>query len=643
MANGAHPFTRYCEWTTRSIGVLFPSDWRKKQDEAVASDELKDALRFTGLDLKPHQVSIGAWSAVLISFALGFAWTVILMLFEGSGTMGVTMGYVLFYGVFPTILLPLILLGWLVNYPKVLAKRQRTATLGRLPEVINYMAMSMRLNPSLDRAVEFAAENVGEPLGSSLRKVLWDVYMREHDTIEQAFLAFAEEWGKEADFEEFKRALYGVRASQLESTDEGRERALDKASETITLGTRQRIEEYANTLSGPSMVIFGIGVMLPLILGAMLPLSSMMSSSGGVGLFEMIVLFDVVFPTITIIYAWNVMGRRPGTSPPPMIADERSKRTRMLTLLVALLLGLGFGVVAWLIWPGMGAEHAGQRYLFSLVLLFSAALPISILLLAGSSGRMKRRAEVLSIENEFPDALFQIGSRIAEGKPVERAIRSVGLGFGAESPTGRLFQQLSHVLLITNCSLKEALFGSDGVLKDHPSQTVRASMQTVVEVSGKDAITAGRTIMGVSNYLRELRLVEQEVRIKLGETMGMMEVTGRIFAPLVLGVTGAIFFLVAGIAAELPSGAFSGGMDISGSSADLESASATALEFEAWQFVLILGTYLGALVGITSYFTAGIRSGEDWLERRHSYGISLIVGMVIFTLTAWFSQVIIGG
>ena len=67
------------------------------------------------------------------------------------------------------------------------------------------------------------------------------------------------------------------------------------------------------------------------------------------------------------------------------------------------------------------------------------------------------------------------------------------------------------------------------------------------------------------------------------------------------------------------------------------------MAFEAWQFILVLGIYLCALVGITSYFTAGIKSGEDWLERRHALGVSLVMAVTVFSLTAWFAQSMIGG
>src|SRR2546425_5759163 len=51
-----------------------------------------------------------------------------------------------------------------VSYPESLARRIRLASLGGAPEAVNYMAMSMRVAPALDRAVEFAARHTEEPL-----------------------------------------------------------------------------------------------------------------------------------------------------------------------------------------------------------------------------------------------------------------------------------------------------------------------------------------------------------------------------------------------------------------------------------------------------------------------------------------------
>src|SRR5206468_10752332 len=84
----------------------------------------------------------------------------------------------------------------LAGYPEALARRLRVASLGCAPEAVNYMAMSMRVVPALDRAVEFAAHHTEEPLASRLRGLIWDVYLRDPPGVEAAFLRFAGQWGQ---------------------------------------------------------------------------------------------------------------------------------------------------------------------------------------------------------------------------------------------------------------------------------------------------------------------------------------------------------------------------------------------------------------------------------------------------------------
>jgi Flp pilus assembly protein TadB len=648
-------FTKWANLMERLAGKIFSEKWCLEQDEN-ASEELQRALKFTSLGLQPHQVNISALITSGLSFVICFIWALIFITILSNAEDGLFS--IIIYAGFPLVLIPFIIAGWIGNYPMILEKRQRTATLGRLPEIVNYLVISMRLNPSLDRAIEFAAENAEGPMASSLRKVLWDVYLRKYDTVEQSLLAFADEWGTVPEFEQFKRGLYGIRAAQLESSEEGRKQALDKASETVTNGSRYHIEEYANTLSAPAMVLFGLGVMLPLILGAMLPMASSMSSSGGLSVFEILLLFDIIFPCLILGYSWWVVGNRPGTTPPPVIPDHRSKRFIAGTWIVAILSSIILFAIGILKWTSDGD---GAQYLATIIILGAFILPTSIITLSGTNKRMKNRKDIISIEDEFPDALFQLGSRIAEGKPVERAIRDVGKSMGESSKTGDLMGQISHRTLISSASLNESLFGSDGLLDKYPSKTVKASMQTVVDVSSKDSVTAGRAIMGVSGYIRDLRSLEQDVRMKLGETMSMMETTARFFAPLVLGVTCAIFFLVANVSTQIPVGAFSADAgSLSGSSGGPDRDFDNIADskdicpdkggrvdddgcpippgIQPWQFLAIIGFYLMFLTVVIAYFTSSIKSGEDLLERRYSTGTALLVGYMVFALTAWLAK-----
>jgi hypothetical protein len=63
----------------------------------------------------------------------------------------------------------------------------------KYPEAVNYLVMSMRLSPSVSKTVAFAADSSDELITSELKKVLWNIYMREYDSFEDSFLAFAYE------------------------------------------------------------------------------------------------------------------------------------------------------------------------------------------------------------------------------------------------------------------------------------------------------------------------------------------------------------------------------------------------------------------------------------------------------------------
>src|SRR3989344_837928 len=45
------------------------------------------------------------------------------------------------------------------NYPKSAASREKLLALAYVPEIVNYLTMSLRLTPNLEKAVEFAASH----------------------------------------------------------------------------------------------------------------------------------------------------------------------------------------------------------------------------------------------------------------------------------------------------------------------------------------------------------------------------------------------------------------------------------------------------------------------------------------------------
>jgi hypothetical protein len=501
--------------------------------------------------------------------------------------------------------------------------------LGRSPEAVNYLVMSMRLSPSISKAVAFAADSADEPIASGLKKVLWNIYMRKFDNIEESFLAFAYEWGEIN--EDFKRSLYAIRSSTLERSDEGRERVLEKASEIILEGTKRRIESFTSSLHAPTTVLFALGILLPMIIGAMLPLMTMQvptgtsfrstnvesatSSSDPGSALSIILLMDVLFPLIAFVYAYHILGRRPGTSSPPDVQTELSIRDRRKIVMIAVVCIIVFSLAAI---PFFGFYSV---LLGPVPLLLGVGFALGYYCRATSRAQKKRRDEIKKMEDELPDALFKLGSRIAEGEPLETALVKVS-GSMKGSAISELLERISYTIKVTRSTPREAMFGPDlGVLRNLPSRTITATMKTVIACVEKDARTAGGIIINISNYQRDMKKVEHDIKTSLRETVEMMKSTGILFAPLVMGITASLYVLLSREFAMLP-------------------GSTQLLSNEA--FFLVIGIYLILMVMIIVYFSVGIEHGEDRIELKHSIGNAVPVAVIVYATSLVAGQIMIG-
>jgi Flp pilus assembly protein TadB len=531
---------------------------------------------------------------------------------------GIT-GIYIIYLIMAMALTPIITYVVTASYPEILAKRIRVMSIGRAPESINYLSMSMRLNPSLDQAIIFTGENADEPLGSGYRKIMWDLMMRKYATVEEAFVDFGTKWGEWN--EDLRRALYTIRSATLERTQEGIKRTLDKANDIILTGTKSTIEKFAASLSGPTMILFSLGVVLPLTMGAMLPLASLKlptsisaldSTAGRVGeevvkstnVVPIILMMNVIFPFIALVYSYSILGKRPGTTTPPDIKSPltiQQKRTYLTISIVggAIICSLGVPAVY---------SFLNFHFLLTLPLILGITFMLSFYSISTSRYQKKKRDEIIKMEEEFPNALFILGSRIAEGYPVETAIEKV-----SETSEGtliaNLFDDISYNLNMTRAQLEQVLFHSEtGILTNLPSRTIRASMKTVIEAVKKDPITAGETIVGISTYLRDMKKVDHDIKITLSSVVDMMRSTAIFFSPIIMGITIALYLMLHNQFQALP-------------------FPSTMIPPET--FMLIMGFYMLAMVIIIVYFSVGLEHGMDKVEMKYSIGTGVPVAILL--------------
>jgi len=621
-----------------------------KWEKEYKGTTLKREIYFAGLDITPEEMRVTAIFIMIVSFVLLFAvfsWMFITLFVLSSASIGMIATDAAYLSVLAVFFVPLILYLYFVNYPLWLANRLRIQTLGRAPEAVHYMVMSMRLTPSLDRAIRFASENVDDPLASSLKKVLWDVSTRTHSTIEESFMAFAEEWGNWN--EDFKRSMYSIRMATHEKTEEGLSRNLEKALEAILSGTRRKIEEFASSLQSPTTVLFGLGILLPMIIGAMLPLLMLAnagalisnpiggatsnngySASNPLGAaplpyttqiainIALVAMMDVLFPLIAYVYSAQILGKRPGTLKPPTAPATEGYSPSFLYG-TAILLGIGVSLLAipaWLNWFGTIFND-----LFELFPIMGIAAGASLYFYLGTIEPVRARKALQRLEAEFPDALYQVGSRMAEGLSLEHALERTSDAM-AGSETSALFRRILHGMRVSGRSAEEVIFGSDripGVIVLYPSHMIESSMRALLEAVTKGSEAVGRTIVPMAQYLRELRQVDDTIRTSLKGTVSMMTGTAVAFAPLVMGMTGALYILLTTVLA------------------------AGQLPVSIPVFFTVLGVYLLEIVLVINYFAVGVESGGDETALKSNLGVFLVVSTIVFFLSAVLGLYLIAG
>jgi Flp pilus assembly protein TadB len=529
-----------------------------------------------------------------------------------------------FFKIFLYVLLPVLIIPYaaallMLSYPSARAKRYRLKTLASVPQTVNYLTMSLRLNPSLETSVQFAGENVKGPMGESLGKLLWDVYLRTCNTIEVALMKFADEWGTWN--ESFKRALYLLRASVLEKTSEGRRQVLDKANSVILTGVKLEINQFANGLKGPSMFMFAFGIILPIIIATMLPITGVGMDSIGL----VILMMDVILPVICFIYARRILNSRPvlklgtKTEQKQFEAAEQNKNLNLTCAAVILITLLFTGAaVMYNYFPGIEPRYG------ALMVILGFAFPAAFFLHLNVRKEFIRLKKLRKLDDEFPDALFQLGSRISEGLPLERALDDTARVLKGTA-IAEVFFGIVHSSRITRKSI-HTLFAKGQIPGVTVTGNIMATMKVVVEAVEKNSSGAGEIIIDISNYLRDLRTMDTVLKHKMGEVLGTIKQTGTIFAPVIIGLTTAMYFM---LNANLSGLDLTGGMNGMGFG-----GFGTTDPIPGELFVLIFGVYLLLTVSVITYFVSGMETPDDSVQFKKSLSSAIMSSACIFVMAS---------
>lgn len=490
----------------------------------------------------------------------------------------------------------------IVSFPGNAARRMAARIMKESPQAANLMIMSLRHEPSLSKAIRFGAQN-GSELSDELKSCTWKVLMGKHASFEEALEELGDRWAPYDS--DLKESVHAMVTASCEATEDGKRRALDRANNAIISGAKRRIEAYALSLSTPSMVIFGLGILLPLMVGSFLPMLSWnvwsydhdagpMPGSGQMRtLVQTVFLMNVLFPAIGMLVAMGAVSSHPLQSSRPRTATRpRSWHS----------LALPFAITA------VSAATALWRLdglLRSVALLFSFVSPLSVwLLVMGRSERMTALAGDAGLE----DALFRSGARMLEGENFESAVSRAAVDL--KGPSATLLRRLSLSSIAPGDDF--ASTGSEETLGQ--SQNALEGFRVVKEAARKDELSAGMLAMDLAAYLKDLHDLEKTLKSKLRPTISMMRATAYALGPVVLGVTFAIYLSLTAIAGPAATGLAGG------------------------DFFIVLGVFLAETNIVVSYFVWGVEGRNDRGELMSTLGVCMLVSELVYSATAMFAS-----
>jgi hypothetical protein len=394
------------------------------------------------------------------------------------------------------------------------ANLRESRALGAAPTLVGRAVLRLRIAPTAEGAAAFAAETdglLGDRLSEQVR--------RARGTPRSGLGGFADGWRD--TFPALYRAVTLLEAA-ANAPDDERDRALDRAMETVLDGAEARAAEAADSLQGPTTAIYAFGVLLPLALVAVLPAAG--AAGVEAALPAVVVVYDVVLPVGLCCAAGWLLAARPVAFPPvPVGRGHPDVPDRQWPPIAA---GLAVAIGCWLvvstILPAWTRPLAASGFGIGAALICWFRPIVSI----------RRRAS--RFDAGLSDALYLVGRRVADGVAVERAVADaaddldgvVGATFTAAERRGRQLR----------VSVRTAFEGAlDGV----PSKRGESAAR-LLGLAAREGPPAGRALVETADHLDALARVEAEARRDLGRVTATLGNTAAFFGPLVGGATVAL-------------------------------------------------------------------------------------------------------
>ncbi|HLF54005.1 MAG TPA: hypothetical protein VI544_02390, partial [Candidatus Nanoarchaeia archaeon] len=290
----------------------------------------------------------------------------------------------------------------------------------------------------------------------------------------------------------------------------------------------------------------------------------------------------------------------------------------------------------------VGGKTIGPLGPLSVILSLFIPLAIAFFFSIGYSGKtkslIKTREDTKVLEEEFTNSLFQLGNRLGDGIPAEIAFGKVAESTRGQKTEG-FFALVNQNIQQMGMSVEKALFDSRrGALIYYPSALISTSMRILVESVKKGLQVAARSLMSISEYVKNIQKINQRLRDMLAEIVSDMKSNMVFLAPLLAGIVVGLASMITIILSKLQAMQSVVGGD--GSVGGLGDIGQITSLFNVNEMIppyflqASVGIYLIEITFILTAALVTVESGKDPLKEKFDLAKHLRSGMLLYLATA---------
>ncbi len=558
--------------------------------------------------------------------------------------------------------------------PERLANAWRLKASSQMVPAVLYVVVYMKHTSNLERAIAFASEHLEGPLAMDFKKVFYDVEIGKYSTIKDSLEAYLEQWRGYAP--EFIEAFHLIESSLFEPSEAHRIEILEKSLQVILDGIYEKMLKYSREIRSPLTNVYMLGIVLPTLGLALLPLGSTLL--GGIIQWpHVFVLFNIIIPFMVFYLTSSVLLKRPGgygeTSVLELNPEYEKYKSRKHWTTAALITFplLLIGLLPFILYYGFhldptgaqwGMSFLGDTKLFDfsktpegvtigplgpLAVILSLFIPLSIALFFSiaysrkTRELIKTRDDTRVLEEEFTNSLFQLGNRLGDGIPAEIAFAKVAESTRGQKTEG-FFALVNQNIQQLGMSVERALFDTRrGAIIYYPSALISTSMKILVESVKKGLQVAARSLMSISEYVKNIQKINQRLRDLLAEVVSDMKSNMTFLAPMLAGVVVGLSSMITTILNKLQALTATAGEG--GSVAGFGNIGQITQLFNVKEMIppyfmqIAVGIYLIEISFILTAALVTVDAGKDPLREKAELAKNLKTGMLLYLIVAFIS------